>query len=163
MTWQNRNSPLQLQARFGEATTLLLYCTRQSTHRASTASLQLERWVSFIFYNKAGNDIKCLMPWNMCWDPVCNVAEVWCLVLFWALFVVLTEIYTWTHLLQCIVVVWSSLRMLKLYLLRGGRTLCQGVWEHGLNLHQNIPLIKPDWTGTELNRTCENPVEPGVT
>ena len=31
-----------------------------------------------IFSNKAGNNIKCLMPWNMCWDPVSNVAEVWC-------------------------------------------------------------------------------------
>ena len=31
-----------------------------------------------IFSDKAGNDIKCLMPWNMCWDSVSNVAEVWC-------------------------------------------------------------------------------------
>ena len=23
-------------------------------------------------------DIKCLMPRNMCWDPVSNAAEVWC-------------------------------------------------------------------------------------
>ena len=43
-----------------------------------TTSLQLQRWVLFIFSDKAGNDIKCLMPWNMCWDPVSNVAEVWC-------------------------------------------------------------------------------------
>ena len=114
------------------------------------------------------------------------ISNVWCLeICAGTLFVMLLKfgavlsiicgflmaIYTWTHLLQCIVVVWSFLRMLKLrklavrklYLLRGGRTLCQGVLEHGLNLHQNIPLIKPDWTGTELNRTCENPVEPGVT
>ena len=28
----------------------------------------------------------------------------------------------------------------KLYLSRGGRTRCQGVLEHGLNLHRNIPL-----------------------
>ena len=65
-------------------------------------------------------------------------------------------IYTWTHLLQRIVVVRSFLRMLKLrklavrklYLSRGGRTLCQGVLEHGLNLHRNIPLsevcLQPD-------------------
>ena len=32
----------------------------------------------FIFFDKAGNNIKCLMPRNMCWDPVSNVAEVWC-------------------------------------------------------------------------------------
>ena len=60
----------------------------------------------------------------------------------------LMAIYTWIHLLQCIVVVWLFLRMLnlrklavrKLYLLRGGCTRCQGVLDHGLNLHQNIPL-----------------------
>ena len=60
----------------------------------------------------------------------------------------LMVIYTWIHLLQCIVVVWSLLRMLKLrklavrklYLSRGGRTRCQGVSDHGLNLHRNIPL-----------------------
>ena len=33
---------------------------------------------STVFSDKAGNDIKCLMPRNMCWDPVSNVAEVWC-------------------------------------------------------------------------------------
>ena len=60
----------------------------------------------------------------------------------------LMAIYTWTHLLQCIVVVRSFLRMLKLrklavrklYLWRGRPTRCQGVLEHGLNLHRNIPL-----------------------
>ena len=60
----------------------------------------------------------------------------------------LMAIYTWTHLLQCIVVVRSFLRMLKLckiavpklYLSRGDRTQRQGVLEHGLNLHRNIPL-----------------------
>ena len=29
----------------------------------------LRLWVSFIFSDKYGNNIKCLMPWNMCWDP----------------------------------------------------------------------------------------------
>ena len=62
----------------------------------------------------------------------------------------LIAIYTWTHLLQCIVVVRSFLRMLKLRKLvvcklylsgGGGRTLCQGMLEHGLNLHRNTPLI----------------------
>ena len=84
----------------------------------------------------------------MCWDPVSNVAEVWCC----------SEHYSWLfdgdlyfytfHLLQCIVVMWSFLRMLKLCKLavrklslsRGGRTLCQGVSDYGLNLHRNIPL-----------------------
>ena len=60
----------------------------------------------------------------------------------------LMAIYTWIHLLQCIVVVRLFLRMLKLhklvvrklYLSRRGHTLCQGVLDHGLNLHWNIPL-----------------------
>ena len=62
----------------------------------------------------------------------------------------LIAIYTWTHLLQCIVVERSFLRMLKLhklavrklYLSRGGPTWCQGVLEHGLNIHWNIPLSR---------------------
>ena len=57
-------------------------------------------------------------------------------------------IYTWIHLLQCIVVVRSFLRLLKLrklavrklYLWRGVHTRCQGVLDYGLNLHRNIPL-----------------------
>ena len=56
----------------------------------------------------------------------------------------LMVIYTWIHLLQCIVVVRSFLRMLKLrklavcklYLSRGGHTWCQGVSSYGLNLHR---------------------------
>ena len=56
--------------------------------------------------------------------------------------------YTWIHLLQRIVVVRSFLRMVKirklavrkLYVSRGVRTRRQGVSDHGLNLHQNIPL-----------------------
>ena len=63
----------------------------------------------------------------------------------------LMAIYTWTHLLQRIVVVQSFLRMLKLrklavrklYLSRRGRTWCQGVLDYGLNLHRNIPFIIP--------------------
>ena len=61
----------------------------------------------------------------------------------------LMAIYTWIHLLQCIVVVRSFLRLLKqrklavrkLYLSRGGHTQCQGVLDYGLKLHRNIPLI----------------------
>ena len=61
----------------------------------------------------------------------------------------LMAIYTWIHLLQCIVVVRSFLRMLKLcklavrklYLSKGGHTWSQGVLDHGLNLHWNIPLM----------------------
>ena len=60
----------------------------------------------------------------------------------------LMAIYTWIHLLQCIVVVRLFLRMLKLrklvvcklYLSRAGHTRCQGVLDYGLNLHRNIPL-----------------------
>ena len=54
----------------------------------------------------------------------------------------------WSHRLQCIVIVWSFLRLLKLHklvvgkldLTRGGLTRCHGALDHGLNLHQNIPL-----------------------
>ena len=61
----------------------------------------------------------------------------------------LMAVYTWTHLLQCVVVVQSFRRMLKLrkiavfklYLSRGGPIQCHGVLEPGLNLHRNIPLI----------------------
>ena len=64
----------------------------------------------------------------------------------------LMAIYTWTHLLQCVVVVRSFLRMLKLrklvvrklYLSRGC-TRCQGVLERGLNLHRNI-LLNTNYT-----------------
>ena len=60
----------------------------------------------------------------------------------------LMAIYTWTLLLQRIVVVRSFLRMIKLrklavcklYLSRWCRTRCQGVLDYGLNLHRNIPL-----------------------
>ena len=56
------------------------------------------------------------------------------------------------NLLQCIVVVWSFLRLLKLrkltacklYLLGGGPTQCHGVLEHRLNLYRIIPL-KSRW------------------
>ena len=91
------------------------------------------------------------------------ISNVWCLeICAGTLFVMLLKfgavlsiicgflmvIYTWTHLLQCIVVVRLFLRMLKLrklavrklYPSRGGRTRCQGVLDHGSNLHRNIPL-----------------------
>ena len=55
----------------------------------------------------------------------------------------LVVVYSWIHLLQCIVVLRSFLRMVKLreqalcklYLLREGPTWCHGVLEHGLNLY----------------------------
>ena len=55
----------------------------------------------------------------------------------------------WRHRLQCIVIVQSFLRMLKLHKLAvgkldlsmGGLTQCHVVLDHGLNLHRNIPLI----------------------
>ena len=60
----------------------------------------------------------------------------------------LMPVSCWSHRLQCIVIVQSFLRLLKLHkivvgkldLSRGGLTRCQGVLDHGLNLHQNIPL-----------------------
>ena len=99
-------------------------------------------WV--IFSNKSGNDIKCLMP------RICAGTLFLMLLKFGAVLSIiwgfLVAVYAWTHLLQCIVVLQSFLRMLKLrkldklYLSRGGPTLCHGVLEHGLNLHRNIPL-----------------------
>ena len=50
------------------------------------------------------------------------------------------------RILQCIVIVQSFLRLLKLHKLAvckgggGGLTWCHGVLAHGLNLHRNIPL-----------------------
>ena len=95
----------------------------------------------------------------MCWDPICTVAEVWCCsehylwlwLFFWWRFLGLR------HKLQCIVIVWSLLRSLKLLKLalrkldlsRAGRTWCHGVLYHGLNLHRNIPLradLPYSWT-----------------
>ena len=92
-----------------------------------------------------------------------TISNVWCLeICAGTLFLMLLKfgavlsvicgflmvIYTWTHLLPCIVVVRSFLRMLKLrklavrklYFSRWGRTRCQSVLDHGLNLHWNIPL-----------------------
>ena len=68
------------------------------------------------------------MPQTMCWDPICTVAEVWCC----------SEHYLWLfdggffgRILQCIVIVQSFLRLLKLrklavckHDLRGGILLC---------------------------------------
>ena len=92
--------------------------------------------------------INYLMPWNMCWDPVSNVAEVWCCSEHY-LWLFDGDLYLDPFTAQCIVVVRSFLRMLKLhklgvrklYLSRGRRTWCHGVLDHGLNLHQNIPLM----------------------
>ena len=55
---------------------------------------------------------------------------------------------SWKHRLQCIVIMRSFLRLLKLHKLavckldlsRGGLTQCHGVLDHGLFLHRNIPL-----------------------
>ena len=62
----------------------------------------------------------------------------------------LMAVSCWRHRLQCIVIVRSFLRLLKLHKLavgkldlsRGGLTLCHGVLDHGLNLHRNIPLSR---------------------
>ena len=65
------------------------------------------------------------------------------LALFWALFVAMSgflmAVSWWRHRLQCIVIMWSFLRLLKLHKL-AVRKLCHNVLDHGLNLHRNIPL-----------------------
>ena len=89
-----------------------------------------------------------------------TISNVWCLEICpGMLFLLLLKsiicgflmaIYTCIHLLQCIVVVRSFLRMLNLrklavskpYLSRGGHARCQGVSDYGLNLHWNIPLMR---------------------
>ena len=85
------------------------------------------------------------MPRTMCWYPICTVAEVWCCSEHLWLCVAVSW---WRHRLQCIVIVRSFLRLLKLHKLvvgkldlsGGGLTRCQGVLDHGLNLRRNIPL-----------------------
>ena len=62
----------------------------------------------------------------------------------------LMTVSCWRHRLQCIVIVRSFLRLLKIYMLAvrkldlsrggGGLTQCHGVLDHGLNLNRNIPL-----------------------
>ena len=72
----------------------------------------------------------------------------WSLVLFWTLFVAFWwRFLGWRHRLQCVVIMWSFLRLLKLHKLAvgkldlwGGFTRCHGVLDHGLNLNQNSPL-----------------------
>ena len=87
----------------------------------------------------------------------------WSLVLFWALFVAFWwRFLGWRRRLQCIVLVWSFLRLLKLHKLvvgklylsmGGGLTLCHGVLDHGLNSHQNIPLTQETY---RLTASCPN-------
>ena len=73
----------------------------------------------------------------------------WSLVPFWASFVAFRwRFLGWRRRLQCIVIMQSFLRLLKLRklavrkldLMRGGLTRCHGVLDHELNLHRNIPL-----------------------
>ena len=64
----------------------------------------------------------------------------------------LMEVSCWRCILQCIVIMQSFLRLLKLLKLavfkldlsRGGLTRCHSVLDHGLNLHHNIPLNTVD-------------------
>ena len=59
----------------------------------------------------------------------------------------LMAVSCWRHRLQCIVIVLSFLRLLKLHKLavrkfdlsREVFTQCHGMLDHGLNLHRNIP------------------------
>ena len=92
----------------------------------------------FIFSNKASNDIKCLMPRNMCWDPVSNDDEVW-------LFDGGLYLDPFTAMHCCCAVVSEDVKTTQAggpqtWSLEGGPTRCQGVLEHWLNLHRNIPL-----------------------
>ena len=49
----------------------------------------------------------------------------------------------WRHRLQCIVIVRSFLRLIKLHKLAVRKlTRCHDLLDYGLNLHQNIPLKK---------------------
>ena len=60
----------------------------------------------------------------------------------------LMAVSSWSHKLQCIVIVLSFLRFLKLReiaickldLSRGGLTQCHGVLDHGIHFHRNIPF-----------------------
>ena len=62
----------------------------------------------------------------------------------------------WRRILRCIVIVRSSLRLLKLDKLAGGGglTQCHGVLDHGLNLHQNIPLIVYNESNSVIGVQC---------
>ena len=52
-----------------------------------------------------------------------------------------------------------KLAVRELYLSRGGRTRCQGVLEHGLNLHRNIPLVDDSvWMGGACQVESTSPV-----
>ena len=61
----------------------------------------------------------------------------------------LMAVTCWRHRLQCVVIVQSFLRLLKLRKLaigkldfsRGGSYSCHSVLHHGLNLLRNIPLV----------------------
>ena len=72
----------------------------------------------------------------------------------------LSKVGGWGHRLQCIVIVRSFLRLLKLHKLvvgklnlsRRGLTRCHGVLDHGFNLRWNIPLSK--FVGVFLKVRC---------
>ena len=100
---------------------------------------------------------------------MCTVADVyrcWCLVLFWALFVAMSGFFKavswWRHSVlckvQCIVIVQSFLKLLKLHKLavkkfdlsRRGLTWCHCVLDHGLNLRWNI-LMHVTGSDSELS------------
>ena len=80
----------------------------------------------------------------MCCDSVCSVAEVWCCSEHYCGFLMAGS---W---LEAQTAVGLFLMLLKLHKLAvrkhdlswgGGLTRCHRVLDHGLNLHQNIPLI----------------------
>ena len=74
----------------------------------------------------------------------------------------------WRHRLQSIMQ--SLLSLLKLHKLtvgkpdlsRGGLTLCHSVLDHGLNLHQNIPLIREIHIHDHVAGNCPNVLSKNV-
>ena len=101
--------------------------------------------------------------WSFYNNNPAKLADVWCLKLCAAtLFVLLLKVGAvlsiicgflmavscWRCILQCVIIVRSFLRLLKLRkvevckldLSRGGLTRCHSVLDHGLNLNRNIPF-----------------------
>ena len=74
----------------------------------------------------------------------------------------LVAVSSWSHILQCIVIVQSFLRLLKLHKLavckldlsRGGLARCHSVLDHGLNLRHNTPLNSVFSLTVTLYRGC---------
>ena len=111
-----------------------LYCTRQGFPTTGSCS----RWVvsCVLFTLEIRQSQQKFDALNYVLGPY--------LYCYWSL----VFVAFWRRILQRIVIVRSFLRLPKLHkiavrkldLLRGDLTRCHGVLDHGLNLHQNIPL-----------------------